>query len=298
MTRRHAQSGRHAEPRGRSGRRFPRGASTRGARRRQRRRTLGAGSVRAATGVLLVTAAVVAVGIQLRPQEPPAEANAGTASREAPEAEAIAPPAGSPVPSTPPAPDRSREANDSQRPQAAIVVPEAGPGTFRVALNVPRTAREVEATTYTVEVEEGLPFAVDEVAKMVDETLSDPRGWSATGLHRLRRVSTDAGLRVVLASPATADRLCFPLETRGRLSCRNGHLVVLNAWRWANGANGYERRLPDYRRYVVNHEVGHALGYPHVACPRAELPAPVMLQQTIGLDGCLPNPWPAAVDLR
>lgn len=297
MTGRHAQSGRHAEPRRRSGRRFT-GGSTRGARKSQRRRILGAGSVRAATGVLLVAAAVVAVGIQLRPQEPPDEANAGTASIEAPEAEAKAPQAGPPVPSTPAAPDRSREAQDSQRPQATILVPEAGLGTFRVASNAPRTARGVRATTYTVEVEDGLPFAVDEVAKVVDATLSDPRGWSATGIHRLRRVSTEPDLRVVLASPATADRLCSPLETQGRLSCRNGHMVVLNAWRWANGANGYERRLPDYRRYVVNHEVGHALGYPHVACPGAELPAPVMLQQTIGLDGCLPNPWPAAVDLR
>lgn len=255
-----------------------------------------AGSVRAATGILLVTAAAVALGVQLRSQEPPADANAGTASREAPEAEAKAPPAG-PVPSTPPAPDRSRETQDSQRPQATIVVPEAGPGTFRVASNAPHTGQVDQVTTYTVEVEDGLPFAVDEVAKVVDATLIDPRGWSATGTHRLHRVSTEADLRVVLASPATADRLCSPLETQGRLSCRNGHMVVLNAWRWANGANGYERRLHDYRRYVVNHEVGHALGYPHVACPGAELPAPVMLQQTIGLDGCLPNPWPAGVDL-
>jgi hypothetical protein len=176
-------------------------------------------------------------------------------------------------------------------------VPETGPGTFRLALNAPRTPGEDRATTYTVEVEDGLPFSVDGVAKVVEATLSDPRGWSATDRHQLRRVRSEAALRVVLASPDTADRLCSPLETEGRLSCRNGHLVVLNAWRWAHGATGYTRRLNAYRRYVVNHEVGHALGYPHVACPGVALPAPVMLQQTIGLDGCLPNPWPAAVDL-
>jgi hypothetical protein len=72
---------------------------------------------------------------------------------------------------------------------------------------------------------------------------------------------------------------------------------VINAWRWVNGGPGYERNIDAYRQYVVNHEVGHALGYPHVRCPSPDVLAPVMLQQTLGLDGCRPNPWPAAVDL-
>ena len=71
---------------------------------------------------------------------------------------------------------------------------------------------------------------------------------------------------------------------------------MLNAWRWANGAESYAGDLTNYRRYMVNHEFGHALGYGHRGCPSRGAPAPVMVQQTKGLGGCVANPWPAATD--
>lgn len=95
-----------------------------------------------------------------------------------------------------------------------------------------------------------------------------------------------------LASPDITDAPCTPLPTRGEVSRRNGALVVINARRWAFGVPHYKGRLVDYRRYVINHEVGHALGGSHEARPSPGSPAPVMLQQTYGLDGCARNPWP------
>lgn len=172
-------------------------------------------------------------------------------------------------------------------------VPEQGPGTFVVA-DAPPT-ETTDATTYRAEVETGLPFDPADVARFVEATLADVRGWATH--HRLARVDGHADLRIVLASPETADSLCAPLDTNGRLSCRNGSHVVINAWRWAFGADSYAGDLVAYRRYVVNHETGHALGYPHVGCPGSGDLAPVMMQQTKGLDGCQPNPWPTRADL-
>lgn len=214
---------------------------------------------------------------------------------------AASPPAASISPSLPPttwAPDGEvdveRDADRRRKPvRESPSVPERGSGAFAVA-SAP-AAETAAATTYRVEVETDLPFTPAGVARFVEATLADERGWSTR--HRLERVDGHADLRIVLASPETADSLCAPLDTAGRLSCRNGSDVVLNAWRWAFGADSYAGDLEAYRRYVVNHETGHALGYPHVGCPGTGDLAPVMLQQTKGLEGCKPNPWPARADL-
>lgn len=188
---------------------------------------------------------------------------------------------------------RDPDPGQSQPPRPATRIPEWGPGTFEIAGAPP--AGSAAGLTYRVEVERGLPFSTQDVARFVEATLTDKRGWAAQ--HQFVLVDGHADLRIVLATPETTDDLCAPLETDGRLSCRNGDDVVLNAWRWQFGADGYAGDLEAYRRYVVNHETGHALGYPHVGCPGPGEIAPVMLQQTKGLEGCKPNPWPARVDL-
>lgn len=146
--------------------------------------------------------------------------------------------------------------------------------------------------TYRVEVEDGLAFDGAQFAAAVHATLSDPRGWAIDG-HVFQRLDTDAvDFRVILATPALTDELCAPLQTNGRVSCRNGDMVVLNALRWAHGVEDYGGDLAAYREYLVNHEVGHRLGRNHVGCPGAGQPAPVMMQQTYGVGVCTPNPWP------
>jgi hypothetical protein len=141
---------------------------------------------------------------------------------------------------------------------------------------------------YLVEVERGLPFRGVRFAAQVHRTLNDPRGWA-----RFERV--DHGpvrLRVALSSPALTDRQCLPLHTGGHLSCWNGSRSVINAQRWARGVPHFDGRLAAYRRYVINHEVGHGLGHGHAACPGAGRLAPVMVQQSKSLGLCRPNPWP------
>lgn len=177
-----------------------------------------------------------------------------------------------------------------ERPERELI-PSSGPGTFDV-VDGGGSSEDPSALSYTVEIERGLPFSPRSTASIVDDTLRDDRGWIAVRGTTFRRVDSGQDLRILVASPDTTDRLCAPLATRGRVSCRNGALVVLNARRWAFGVPHYRSYLTSYRRYLVNHEVGHVLGEAHVSCPGPREPAPVMLQQTYSLEGCRRNPWP------
>ncbi|MEV2276347.1 DUF3152 domain-containing protein [Nocardiopsis sp. NPDC049922] len=146
--------------------------------------------------------------------------------------------------------------------------------------------------TFAVEVEKGLPGAAEDFAAAVEEILGDPRSWGNDGERSLQRVDgDDADIRVLLAAPDTVDRLCAPLRTNGFVSCASGNRAVINQNRWVSGVEHFDGDLETYRIYLINHEVGHTLGHGHVFCPGGGEPAPVMQQQTLGLQGCEPNGW-------
>jgi hypothetical protein len=145
---------------------------------------------------------------------------------------------------------------------------------------------------YRVEVEKDIKGVAPAVfAQAVGATLADPRGWTAGGHWRFQQVgpSQHPDFTIYLATPDTRDDLCDDVPD-GYTSCRNGANVVLNVARWVKGVPFIG--LPTYRQYMVNHEVGHKLGNGHQLCPAPGKPAPVMQQQTLGLHGCKPNPWP------
>lgn len=149
------------------------------------------------------------------------------------------------------------------------------------------------ARTFFVEVERGLPVDKGRFARFVQSVLYDERGWAAAGGFALQWVDSGTpDFRVALASPDTTDSLCAPLDTAGIYSCHNEGRAVLNYWRWANGADAYGDHLTAYRTYMVNHEVGHALGHGHAFCTEAGAEAPLMMQQTKGVGACEPHPWP------
>lgn len=196
---------------------------------------------------------------------------------------------------------------------------EAGTGGFRVIPGGtdPVGRDTAELFSYTVEVEDGVDTVDfggdDSVARMVDATLTNPKSWTADGALAFRRVAQgEPSFRISLASPMTVRENCgYDIELES--SCYNSSTgrVYLNLARWVRGARSFQGDIGSYRQYLVNHEVGHAIGFPsHEPCPADGALAPVMMQQTFGVtnseifrldpegtvpdngDTCRYNAWP------
>ena len=209
-----------------------------------------------------------------------------TATAPAP-ASATASPTPSLTPATPaPIPDEARR-----------TVWRSDTPASRVFTLAPVTAapeqKAARTNAYTVEVETSVALDPAEVARQVQATLDDPRGWASFGRNNFRLVTDPkaARLRVVLASPPTVDELCGAKKTQGLWDCRTGDTVVLNSDRWQYMVPNYNN-LDEYRAYQVNHQVGAWLGQRLAFCRNEGGRAPVMMEQGRDLDGCLPNAWP------
>lgn len=202
---------------------------------------------------------------------------------------------------------------------------EVGAKTWRV---VPGTTPQVgqgtaKTFTYTVEVEDGIDTTTfggdDGFARMVSETLANPKSWTHNPQFAFTRIDAASGVkpdfRVSLSTPMTVREGCgYDIELEA--SCYNPAYVdgqprvFINEARWVRGAVPFQGDVGSYRQYLINHEVGHAIGYQrHEPCGAQDQLAPVMMQQTFSTNNddaakfdpqsvrpdsktCKPNPWP------
>ncbi|MGK5113167.1 DUF3152 domain-containing protein, partial [Geodermatophilus sp. CPCC 205506] len=183
-------------------------------------------------------------------------------------------------------------------PQGSPTFVQQGAGTVSVVPGNSAVYGSGPLHRFVVEVEDGIGVDAAAFAGAVEATLGDPRSWGNGGRMSFQRVGVDeaaAGtyeFKVTLISPLNMETYCPGVGTGGYTSCRYGDRAVINLARWETAVPDYQGDVPTYRQYVVNHEVGHALGNGHRSCPGIGQLAPVMQQQTLGLDGCAKNAWP------
>lgn len=143
-------------------------------------------------------------------------------------------------------------------------------------------------------VDPDVDYPSDRFREEVTIYLHDPEGWEGQGFSFVYAAK----------GPAKIIRLCKPdtLKAEGckedYLSCAilGGNQIWLNADRWVYGSKASRLPLEQYRQYMVSHEMGHSLGYDHAKCSGVG-PAPVMMQQTLGIGSCEPNTKLTRIDL-
>lgn len=188
-----------------------------------------------------------------------------------------------------------------------------GKGTFRTLPGHGPVVGRGHLWRYSIDVENGITgIDLAHFQRMVVTVLGDHRSWSGHGVAVQRVDRGPIDFHVTLFSSLTIRKTCgytIPVETScyltsGQASGIDVNRVALNDARWVRGDAAYVGDPETYRLYMINHEVGHALGHMHAhQCLPGGL-APVMMQQTIGLRSaatgaiCQPNPWPYPVDAR
>jgi 5-hydroxyisourate hydrolase-like protein (transthyretin family) len=183
-----------------------------------------------------------------------------------------------------------------------------GPQTYRVVLQ-PRdrhlaatserlTLTTVRLVTYSIETQGKVKGALDSFKRRTAEIYADRRGWSRSYIH-FSRVKSGGAFSLVLSAARYVPG--FAPICSSYYSCRVGRYVVINEDRWRAGTPYFKKSggtLRQYRAMVVNHETGHWLGLGHASCGGSGQRAPVMQQQSKGLNGCMPNAWPLPWEIR
>lgn len=135
-------------------------------------------------------------------------------------------------------------------------------------------------------------------SQKISSTLSDARGWGMDGRIRFSQVNSGCSFNLVLAAASTLP--AYSSACSIYWSCRVGSNVIINVDRWTGASDSWNQAggsLDEYQSMVINHEVGHWLGFDHWSCGGSGQQAPVMLQQSIDLQGCTFNAWPSAAEL-
>ncbi len=154
--------------------------------------------------------------------------------------------------------------------------------------------RDEQKLNYAVKIEPSLGLDPLCIKNLLFLILNNDTGWKNVTDKSFQLTSIEESDYVyIFASPEKTDELCAPIETNSIYSCRNEQNIVLNFFRWQNGAVDFKNDMETYRIYLINHETGHILGWGHVGCPKEGAIAPVMMQQSKGTEGCIPYGWPA-----
>jgi hypothetical protein len=128
----------------------------------------------------------------------------------------------------------------------------------------------------------------------ISNILNDSRGWKGRG-YRFTEIKTgNPDAIITLVSQKELNKKYHGTDLEGFSvtvhTPNQPKMVYINGKNWYNVPKGFVGSLTTYRAYLIQHEMGHVLGY-HDEKPTDGM-CSVMYQQTRGTkDICIANPW-------
>lgn len=226
-----------------------------------------------------------------------------------------------------PALTRFMNSDDRDAGLTSLDIPVRGDGNLTVVPGESDPVGTGPTRWVRIEIEDGVPIDPDIVTPYVMSILGDAQGWTAHGRVSFGRTDGVADIRIVFASPKTAESLCprphdpatvdieppdvpvvVPLPQASPSpsaspsaspdeaeSCADQGILVVSAYQWAAGAKAFGDDTAAWRDYMINHPIGHLLGEPDAPCGGTGQLAPVMQNQELDITPCLANGWPFPV---
>jgi len=143
---------------------------------------------------------------------------------------------------------------------------------------------------------------LDDLVGKLAATYADARGWNDGGTIAFEHVDSGCSYTVWLSAPQYMTS--FGSICDDYYNCQVGNSVVINDDRWEKATDPWNqtgRTIEEYRSLIIDHETGHRLGFrdnTSTTCSQPSELAPVMMQQSISLNGCAFNPWPLQSELN
>lgn len=144
-------------------------------------------------------------------------------------------------------------------------------------------------------------YSNEQFLNKIQQVLNDPKGWNKYGYYfeyvgnenTSRKKLENKNILVIELSPKNKIARMFPGFEDLSVYVPSIHSIFINANNFFGGSKS-DLPVDDYQTYVINHEVGHALGLPHNEAPKDKI-ASIMQQQSKGPEHIYPaksNPYP------
>jgi hypothetical protein len=163
------------------------------------------------------------------------------------------------------------------------------------APSLPRVIGPVQLRSYTYCSQ--AEAAADDAAltQQAQQTLGSTGGWNLGGAIRFGRGSSNCDVMIRLVKPENMGVISPACGQQ--TSCQVGGDIAISLAAWQQPPSAWSAGPEAYRAEVINHEVGHWLGFEHASCTTKDAPVRILAQPTVIIPGCSPNWYAIAPEL-